>query len=90
MFIVLINAIMLFFRAIEILVLIRCVLSFIAQGQRGNLFTDIIYQMTDPLLIPIREAMYKLNINTGMIDFSPIILFFLLNILRRVIIGILI
>lgn len=86
---IIISGIMLFFRAIEILVLVRCVLSFIAQGQRGNLLIDVVYQMTDPLLTPIREGMYKLNINTGMIDFSPIILFFLLRIARSIILGVL-
>lgn len=33
----------------------------------------VVYELTNPILEPIQKLIYKLGINTGMFDFSPII-----------------
>lgn len=57
----------------KIIVLVRCVLSWI-QLDSNNPVIRFIYEITDPLLNSIREVFPMLV--TGGIDFSPIILLF--------------
>jgi len=85
MYLIIMRSIYLFLNAIELLVLVRCVLSFVARGSYGNPIVNIVNQVTEPLLAPVRELIYKLNINTGMLDFSPIVLFLIIRIIRSVI-----
>ena len=60
------------------LIIIRCVLSFFPDIK--NDITDVITKATDPVLIPVRDLLMK-NMNTGL-DFSPIIVFVLLDFLQ--------
>lgn len=46
----------------------------------------MIYQLTEPILEPIRKNMPDIGLN---IDFSPIIAFFLISIVRRIVIVLL-
>lgn len=76
---------MLFYRSliylvnfIEILILIRIVMSFINMGG-NNTFSRFIYELTEPILGPARALISKLGINTGMIDFSPIVAMLILR-----------
>ena len=43
----------------------------------------ILYQVTEPILAPIRRVLPRF----GMMDFSPIVAFFLLQLVQRVLIG---
>lgn len=61
-----------------ILILIRVVLSFV-QINPYHPAVQIVYQLTEPILEPIRNIMPR----TGMIDFSPLIALLLLGLLRR-------
>ena len=45
---------------------------------RENPIVSIVFQITDPMLAPIRRIMPR----TGMLDLSPLVLFFLLYFLR--------
>ncbi|NLY85191.1 MAG: YggT family protein [Tissierellia bacterium] len=65
---------------IEILILVRIIISFFNMGNRSPLFT-IVYELTEPVLGPSRELIHKLGINTGMFDFSPLVAIFLLRII---------
>lgn len=63
-----------------ILILVRVVLSFVRISPYHPL-VQIVYQLTEPILQPIRNIMPR----TGMIDFSPLIALLLLGLLRRLI-----
>ncbi|MDR7856406.1 YggT family protein [Tissierella sp.] len=57
---------------IEILIVVRIVFSFL-NIRRSTIFTSFVYQMTEPVLVPAQALLAKLKINTGMIDFSPML-----------------
>lgn len=61
-----------------ILILVRVVLSFV-QVSPYHPLVQMVYQLTEPILEPIRNIMPR----TGMIDFSPLIALLLLGLLRR-------
>ena len=70
---------------LQILILIRCVLSWFMPRGSSNVIMMFLYRITDPILAPIQKAMYR-NMQGGMgIDFSPIIAFILLRIIAWVI-----
>ncbi|QUH26116.1 YggT family protein [Serpentinicella alkaliphila] len=64
-------------RIIEFLVLIRVLFSWIRPNPRSAI-VQFVYNMTEPILEPIRRLIYGLGYN-GMIDFSPIIAMFLVR-----------
>ncbi|MCT4631736.1 MAG: YggT family protein [Firmicutes bacterium] len=68
-----------FIRVINYLILIRVVISWVNMGgSRSNAFFDFIYQVTEPLLSPVRGALQRFGLG-GTLDFSPIILMLLLS-----------
>lgn len=76
---------------IEILIwaiIIRSLFSFIFRDR--NRLVDLLINFTNPVLVPIRNLMNKLNINTGMVDFSPVVAILVLNLVRTLVIGMLI
>lgn len=79
----------LFFRLLEILIIVRVFLN-IFRISRDNAIVGIIYEMTEPLLIPAKAILDKLGLNRGMIDFSPWIAIILLKLVYSLIIGILV
>lgn len=68
------------FNALTLLVLARALLSWFDPGMRSSV-GRILYDITEPLLSPIRRA---IPIGGG-IDFSPIILIILLQFAERII-----
>ncbi len=69
---------------IEFVILIRVILSWIPLD-RNNLIVKIIYALSEPLLYPIRQMLKKSPLGDGMmLDFSPIILMFILIFLQRI------
>ena len=82
------RAMSILFNIIEVLILVRIILSFLRIGPY-NPIGRIVYELTEPILAPARELIYKIGIDTGMFDFSPIvavlILRLILGIIRRVI-----
>ena len=69
------------FNLLYYLLLIRVLLSWFPID-KNNFFYSIIYNFTEPILSPFRNLI-PLN-NTG-IDFSPLIVFFILNLIRSII-----
>lgn len=69
---------------IEFLILIRILLSFINLSL-DNPLGEILFTMTEPVLAPARNLISKLNIDTGMFDFSPILAIILLNALYNIV-----
>lgn len=78
-------ALSLLLRIMDSLILIRVVLSFFPTLQSTKI-SYFIYQMTEPLLAPCRAILDRLGIGMGMIDFSPILAFLILNIIQSIII----
>lgn len=75
------------FSIIDYILLIRVILSWIPIG-RNNVFVNIIYNLTEPMLQPIRNLINKSPIGDAlMIDFSIIILYILLRVIRSVILS---
>ncbi|WP_069650189.1 YggT family protein [Caloranaerobacter ferrireducens] len=72
-----------FINLIETLILVRIFMSFIIRDL-GNPLFNFIYQITEPILAPCRNLINKLGINTGMIDFSPLLAFLFLDLISYI------
>jgi YggT family protein len=57
----------------------RFILSWVDQGGQLRI-TQIVYEITEPIIAPIRRIMP----NTGFIDFSPMVAIILLQLLSRI------
>lgn len=53
----------------------------------GNPLVRFLYDVTEPILMPFRKVMERLNIDTGMIDFSPLLAILAINLARRLLWG---
>ena len=69
---------------LEFLILLRIILSLIIRDY-NNSFMEILYRVTEPILNPMRELINKTGIDTGMFDFSPILAFLLLGVVRTIV-----
>lgn len=66
--------------ALSAAILARVIVSWLAVGPRtNNPLVAFIYQITEPILAPIRRVMPR----TGMIDLSPMVALLLLWLLQR-------
>jgi YggT family protein len=78
------------FQAYTFLILIRVLLSWINtnpyQPVVDHPLVRILYQVTDPVLKPLQRVIPPIG---GAIDISPIVALFILEIARRVIVGLL-
>jgi YggT family protein len=64
----------------EVILLLRVLMSWIRVDPYTNPFARLLYNLTDPILDPIRNLLPT----AGMIDFSPIVAFLLIFALQRV------
>ena len=72
------------FNILQIVIIVRVVLSWISHNP-SNQFIRIIYQVSEPILKPIRNILPI----TGMgFDFSPIVAFFLLGLLKKIFLSV--
>lgn len=71
----------LIFEIINILILIRILLSWLAPYSR-NEFTNLVYSLTEPILKPFR---YLLPFGNLRMDLSPVLAYFALRIVRYII-----
>ncbi|NLJ98323.1 MAG: YggT family protein [Tissierellia bacterium] len=74
----------LFFYIIELLIFVRIIFSFLNISPYNSI-GRIVYELTEPILAPARELIYKLGIDTGMLDFSPIVAMLILRIISSII-----
>ena len=85
---ILIRALDLLLQIIEIALVIRAVLSWIPSISRDNPFIVLIRQITEPILRPVRAMVEKSSFGrNSMIDISPLIVFLIIEVLRRVLRG---
>ncbi|MCD8037114.1 MAG: YggT family protein [Clostridiales bacterium] len=76
------NAINVFFKLLEMLILIRVLMSWVP-SVRYTGFGNIIYTLTEPVLGPVKRMMDKSPLGGGMmVDFSPVIALFILQIIQ--------
>mgnify|MGYP000468508083 CR=1 FL=1 len=69
---------------LEVLILIRIIFSWFRVGFYNPLFRAV-YELTEPILSLARNIIYKLGINTGMFDFSPIVAILILRIILSIV-----
>lgn len=82
------KAIDMFFQVIYMLLMARILLSWFPMINRGSGIGALLYTLTEPILGPIRNMIDKSPIGGGMmIDFSPIIAFFIMDIIKRILIS---
>jgi YggT family protein len=65
-------------RALRMLILIRIVISWVAPHSR-NEFTHLVYEVTEPILRPFRML---IPMGSMRMDLSPILAYFVLNLIR--------
>lgn len=78
-----------FFHIIEILILVRIIFSYLRIGPYSPI-GRVVYELTEPVLAPARKIIYKIGIDTGMFDFSPILAVLILRIISSIIKSIII
>ena len=71
-----------FFSIVYLLMFVRIALSWVRINSY-NKYVVLIYQLTDPILEPFKRLISRFGIDTGMIDFSPIIAFFVLQLIEN-------
>ncbi|MDD2481828.1 MAG: YggT family protein [Lutispora sp.] len=74
-----------FFSIIYILMFVRIALSWVRVSPY-NKVVNTIYQITDPILEPFKRLIDRFGLNTGMIDFSPLIAYLVLQFVEKLII----
>ncbi len=78
-----------FIRIIDFIILIRVLLSWIPIN-RDNTIVRIVYGVSEPFLQPIRNLLNKSPLGSGMmLDFSPIILLLLLQMIQMILYSVL-
>ncbi|MFC1988871.1 YggT family protein [Chloroflexota bacterium] len=69
----------LLFRALALAIFIRAVMSWVSPGQT-NMPTSLLYQVTEPILAPLRRIIPRM----GMMDLSPLAAIIILQVLAAV------
>ncbi len=70
---------------LQIIILVRVVMSWIPHNP-PNQWTRLLYQVTEPILKPIRDILPGQSMG---FDFSPVVVFLLLGLLKRVLVSVL-
>ena len=82
------NAVNVFFKLLYILIIIRVFMSWVP-NLRYTTIGNFIVTLTDPILEPVKRMMDKSPLGGGMmLDFSPVIALFILDIIQMIILGI--
>ncbi len=68
------------------ILLARILLSWIPHNPRGNPLIYWLYRVTEPVLAPARKLIPPI----GMVDISPIVVFILLEVVRRLLVTFLV
>lgn len=77
-----------FVEVVNFLIIARIIFSWFARDYSNPIFR-FLYSLTEPILAPFRNLLYKVGIGGGMIDFSPIFAILTLDIVSRILISIL-
>jgi YggT family protein len=75
------------FVVMELAILVRVFISWIPVP-KDNKLIGLLYQVTEPILAPIRSIIEKSSISKNMMfDFSPIIAFLIIGLIRNIILS---
>ena len=77
-----------FFAVLDFLIIARIILSWININPYSTI-PRLIYQLTEPILAPFRNLLFRFGIGGHMFDFSPILAILALNILQPLILRML-
>lgn len=80
------RSILFFLRLLEFLIFIRIIMSWLLVLGSTNSFSNIIYELTEFLLAPARNLLNKTFLGKTFIDFSPILVCFVIEILKNVVV----
>jgi len=72
------------FNIVYFVLVVRIILSWVGVDPYNEIVI-IIYRITDPILMPLR----RLPLQVGMIDFSPIVAFLILSVVKSFIVNVL-
>ncbi len=67
-----------FISFLNLLILLRIIISFVKINPYSSYYR-ILFQLTEPILEPIRKLISRLKVDTGMFDLSPLIASFFLS-----------
>ena len=82
------NSVMVFSNVLYVLIMGRVLCSWLVGGS-GSKIKEFFYVLTEPFLGPIRSMISRSPLGGGMmLDFSPVIALFLIQLLRTIIINI--
>jgi len=82
------NSVMVFSNVLYVLIMGRVLCSWLI-GNSGSKIKEFFYVLTEPFLGPIRSMIGRSPLGGGMmLDFSPVIALFLIQILRTIIINV--
>lgn len=76
----LVNLIFLVLQIFQFILLARVLLSFFPDIDRSNSIVQLLYDITEPVLKPIRDLLPQ----TGMVDFSPLVVFLGISVLMQI------
>ena len=90
MFQMIAEVVRIFFNILDYAILARCILSWLPID-RNNPVSDLIYSLTEPVLAPVRNMVYRSPIGESMrmIDFSPVIAMLILSGVQQVLVNLL-
>lgn len=66
------------FQLIQFLIIIRILMSFM-NINTNNPIGQIVFELTDPILLPAKALLNMVGLNRGMFDFSPILAMLLMG-----------
>lgn len=66
------------FQLIQFLIIIRILMSFM-NINTDNPIGQIVFELTDPILLPAKALLNMVGLNRGMFDFSPILAILLMG-----------
>lgn len=87
---ILIGSTIYFTQFIYFLIFVRVIISWLPVRD-NNVIIKLVYSLTEPILAPIRKLIYKSPLGGSglMIDFSPIIAWILIELIKRILISLL-
>jgi YggT family protein len=77
---ILLNVVYVVLLVFELALLARVLLSWFPNIDRSNPLVQLAFTITEPVLAPIRSLLPQ----TGMIDFSPLIVFLIISVLMQI------
>lgn len=88
---ILVIAVRLFCEVLIWAMIIQAVLSWFVRDMHSGLASvySFLARFTEPFVSPCRKLLYRLNINTGIFDFSMLVAFLFIEIIERVVIRLL-